>query len=499
MTSQVESAMGKGAMTVVNEPDMKSILQAQRRAFLQEGPPPPAVRRERIDKLILLLTENAEVFADALNKDFGTRPVPASLMSDAAGILPDILLARKQLERWMRPDRLRSTVLSGLPTIIEKRPLGVVGIIGPWNFPVGLVVQPAASALAAGNRVMIKFSEVTSHTAEAFAQAAQRYFTPEEFAVVNGGAEIGAAFAELPFDHLFFTGSPGVGALVARSAGANLVPVTLELGGKNPAVVGRGADVATSARRIMSARLANGGQLCLCPDYAFVPSRALEEFVTAAMEVATNLVSKHGDELTTIVNDRNYDRVLGLIDDARQFGAQVRSAPVAADRSRRRIPPTILLGVTDEMAVAHDEVFGPVLSVLPYDDITDVVNYVNDRPSPLATYWFGPEDSTFDHYRHHVTSGGMTVNDFAAHCSINAAPFGGVGHSGSGAYHGKTGFDTFSHHRVITTSKLPTSLGSMMTPPYSALFTRGLRAFIGLQARRAKRRLARAGVRPPIR
>jgi coniferyl-aldehyde dehydrogenase len=170
---------------------------------------------------------------------------------------------------------------------------------------------------------------------------------------------------------------------------------------------------------------------------------------------------------------------------------------VAADRARRRIPPTILLGVTDEMKVAHDEVFGPVLSVLPYDDIADVVTYVNDRPSPLATYWFGPQDASFREYRRLVTSGGMTVNDFAAHCSVNAAPFGGVGKSGSGAYHGRTGFDTFSHHRAITTSKLPTSLGSIMTPPYSALFTRGLRASIGLQARRAKRRLARTGARLP--
>jgi coniferyl-aldehyde dehydrogenase len=497
MTSRLESASDIGAETVVDGPELRSILDSQRRAFLREGPPSAAVRRERIDKLILLLTENADVFADALNKDFGTRPLPASLLSDFAGILPDVLLARKQLERWMRPDKLRSTALSGLPTIVEKRPLGVVGIIGPWNFPVGLVVQPAASALAAGNRVMIKFSEVTSHTAEAFARAARRYFTPEELAVVTGGPDVGAAFSELPFDHLFFTGSPGVGALVARSAGANLVPVTLELGGKNPAVVGGGAEVAASATRIMSARLANGGQLCLCPDYVFVPSHALDEFVSTAVNVATKLVSNHGDELTTIVNDGNYDRVLGLIDDARERGAEVRSVPVAADRARRRIPPTILLGVTDEMKVAHDEVFGPVLSVLPYDDIADVVTYVNDRPSPLATYWFGPQDASFREYRRLVTSGGMTVNDFAAHCSVNAAPFGGVGKSGSGAYHGRTGFDTFSHHRAITTSKLPTSLGSMMTPPYPGLVTRGLRAFIGLQARRAKRRLGRAGVRLP--
>ena len=477
--------------------DLRAILDAQRRAFLDQGPPSGEVRLQRLDKLILLLTENAETFADAMSADFGSRPLPASLLSDAAGIMPDVLLARKHLKRWMRPDRLRSSALSGLPTIVEKRPLGVVGIIGPWNFPVGLVMQPAASALAAGNRVMIKFSEVTPRTAEAFATAARSYFTPEEFAVVTGGPQVGAAFSDLPFDHIFFTGSPGVGALVARSAGANLVPVTLELGGKNPAVVGRSADVTKSAERIMSARLANGGQLCLCPDYVFVPSGALDEFVMAAMNVATRLVSKHADELTSIVDDRNYDRVTGLIDDAREHGAVVKSAPLAADRSRRRIPPTIVLGVTDEMAIARDEVFGPVLSVLTYDDLDDVVRYVNDRPSPLATYWFGQQDFSFREYRRRVTSGGMTVNDFAAHCSVSAAPFGGVGRSGSGAYHGKTGFDTFSHQRAVTTSKLPISLGSMMTPPYSPLFERGLRTFIGVHARRSRRRLERAGYSLP--
>jgi coniferyl-aldehyde dehydrogenase len=479
-----------------SQPDsfnLRSILELQREDFLREGPPSAATRRERLDRLILLLTENAESFAEALNADFGNRPIPASLLSDVAGIMPDLLSTRKQLEHWMRPDKLRRTALSGLPTIVEKRPLGVVGVIGPWNFPVGLVVQPTASAMAAGNRVMIKFSEVTSRTAEAFASAAHRYFAPEELAVVTGGPEVGAAFSNLPFDHLFFTGSPGVGGLVAKAAGANLVPVTLELGGKNPAVVGPAADVDVAAKRIMSARLANGGQLCLCPDYVFVPSGRVQEFAETAMEIATQLVSGNNAEgLVSIVDDRNFDRVSALVDDARRLGADVRTAPLPLDRSRRRFPPTLLLGVTDDMLVTRDEVFGPVLSILPYDDIDSVVNYVNARPAPLATYWFGPQDASFDEYRRRVTSGGMTIDDFAAHCSINAAPFGGVGRSGSGAYHGKTGFDTFTHHRTITTSKLPVSLATMMTPPYSPALTAGLRGYLRLQRRLARRRLDRA-------
>ena len=472
--------------------DLVAILEAQRRAHMKEGPPSATVRRDRLDRLILLLTENADALADALHADFGNRPASASLLADVAGILRDILLTRKNLERWMRPERVPGSARTGMPTIVEKRPLGVVGIIGPWNFPVGLVVQPAASAFAAGNRVMIKFSEVTAATAETFAAAVPRYFAPEELAVVTGGPEVGAAFSALPFDHVFFTGSPQVGAAVARAAGANLVPVTLELGGKNPAVVSASADIADSAKRIMLARLVNGGQVCLCPDYAFVPSGAVEQFCTAAMDTATALVTGgHGDDLVSIVNERNYDRVMGLIDDARTRGAEVRSAPLPVDRSRRRIPPTLLLGVTDEMRVSREEIFGPVLSVLPYDDIETVVDYVNSRPAPLAAYWFGPQDNAFEVYRRKVNSGGMTVNDFAAHCSVYGAPFGGVGQSGWGAYHGKTGFDTFSHHRAVTVSRLPVSLGSVLTPPYSPMLTAGVRGYVGLQRRLAARRRRR--------
>jgi coniferyl-aldehyde dehydrogenase len=493
MTSRTPLKSARAASPDLGPTEPQSILEAQRRDYLGAGPPSAAVRRDRVDRLILLLTENADNFAQALNSDFGNRPTPASLLSDVAGPLPDLLMARKRLQSWMRPETIRGPGLLGLPTIVEKRPLGVVGIIGPWNFPVGLVVQPAASALAAGNRVMVKFSEVTPRTAEVFAAAAGQYFAPEELAVVTGGPEVGAQFGSLPFDHLFFTGSPGVGALVARAAGANLVPVTLELGGKNPAVVGPTADIATSAKRIMSARLANGGQLCLCPDYAFVPAGAIDDFVSAAMQVATQAVSDgNADGLVSIVNDRNFDRVTALIDDARRRGAQVETAPIAPDRTRRRIPPTVLLGVTDEMQIAHDEVFGPVLSVLTYDDIDHVVSYVNSRPSPLAAYWFGPKDRSFDKFRHRVTSGGVTVNDFAAHCSIMSAPFGGVGHSGSGAYHGKTGFDTFSHHRTITTSRLPVGLGALLAPPYSPILTGGIRAYIRAEHWRAARRLKRA-------
>jgi coniferyl-aldehyde dehydrogenase len=483
-----------GVPDVTPMAEMVMALNAQRAAFRREGPPSAEVRRQRIDRLILLLTDNADEFAECLNQDFGSRPRAVSLLADVAGALPDITLTRRRLNAWMRPRRvLSSLALSGMPTVIERRPLGVVGIIGPWNFPIGLVVQPAASAFAAGNRVMIKLSEVTPRTSGAFAARAAEYFDPAELAVFTGGADVGSAFSALPFDHLFFTGSPAVGALVARAAADNLVPVTLELGGKNPAVVSSRADARKMGERVMAARLVNGGQICLSPDYVFVPRARVGTFVDAAMGLARRAVAaKDGAGLVSIVDHRNYDRVITLIDDARQRGASVRQAPGANDRSRRRVLPTILLGVTDEMTVAREEVFGPVLAVYPYDCIDEVVAQVTNGPAPLAAYWYGPKDHDYNRFRREVSSGGMTVNDFAVHCAMNGAPFGGVGRSGYGAYHGKAGFDTFSHLRTITTSYLPVSLAAALAPPYSSTLAAGVGAYVRFERRRAARRLAKS-------
>ncbi|HTY33423.1 MAG TPA: aldehyde dehydrogenase family protein [Mycobacterium sp.] len=468
---------------------LKAILDAQRSDFLAAGPPPAAVRRDRIDRHILLLTENTDEFSAALDADFGNRPHAVNLLSDLAGILPDLIATRRRLESWMRPQRLKSATLLGLPTVVEKRPLGVVGVIGPWNFPVGLVVQPAASAFAAGNRVMIKFSEVTARTADLFAAKVATYFEPTELTVVTGGPEVGAAFSALPFDHLFFTGSPGVGALVAATAAKNLVPVTLELGGKNPAVIAPDADVPAMARRVMAARLANGGQVCLCPDYAFVPRGRVDSFVTAALEQGRVTASADNEaDLVSIVDDKNFQRVNALIDDARSRGATVRDTGTPSDPIRRRIPPTLVHDVTDDMRIAREEVFGPVLSVLPYDTIGEVCDYVAARPLPLAAYWYGPRGRGLDEFRANTQSGGMAINDFAVHCAMMAAPFGGVGHSGWGAYHGKAGFDTFTHQRTVTANRLPMSFAGLVTPPYPAALLPAISAYIRFERFRARRR-----------
>jgi coniferyl-aldehyde dehydrogenase len=472
---------------------LRALLNAQRSDFLASESPSLAKRRDRLDRLILLLTENADAFSEALSADFGNRPHVMNLMNEVAGILPDLILTRRHLPKWLRPQRVsRAARMLGLSTVVEKKPVGVVGVIGPWNFPVALAAEPAASALAAGNRVMIKMSEMTPRTADLFADEVANYFDPTEMTAVTGGPEVGAAFSSLPFDHLFFTGSPEVGKLVASAAARNLVPVTLELGGRNPAVIAKDADIAAMARRVMAARLCNGGQICLCPEYAFVPRDRLNEFVDAALDTARSAATADkGDGLIAIINDKNYERVKALIDDARSLGATVLDTGNPFDPARRRLPPTVLLDVSDDMRIASSEVFGPVLSVLPYDTVEQVIDYVASRPTPLAAYWYGPLGAEFEHFRARTASGGMTVNDFAIHCAMMGAPFGGLGHSGWGAYHGKAGFDTFTHQRTVTVSRLPVSFAQLMTPPYPAALKPAISSYIGFERWRATRRRAR--------
>lgn len=476
--------------------DLQALLAAQRAAFLRDGPPSASLRRNRIDRLVALLTENASELSEALTADFGSRPHSINLFADILGTLPDINYTRSHVSAWMKPHRvLPGAQLLGLSAVIDQKPLGVVGIIGPWNFPIALVAQPAASAFAAGNRVMIKMSEVTSRASDLFAELAAQYFSPEELVVVTGGPEVGAAFSELRFDHLFFTGSPAVGALVAKSAGANLVPVTLELGGKNPLIVARGSDLAKTAERVVASRMVNGGQVCLCPDYAFVPREQLDEFVTLAMDAARRMfptVAENSD-MVSIVNDRNFDRVVALIEDAKARGAHVIDAAPAGEslpnRATRKIAPTIVLGVTEEMGIAHDEVFGPVLTVYPYDTVDEIVSYVTSHPSPLAAYWYGPQGAGFKQFRALTTSGGVTVNDFAVHFAVNVAPFGGVGKSGSGAYHGKSGFDAFTHRRTVAKTRLPFSMAKLMLPPFTPRTVSTMASYLKSERAKNARRL----------
>lgn len=453
---------------------MLELLDRQRRAFLAEGPPTPEVRLDRIRRLTLALLENADEIAAALDADFGNRPASVSLSSDVLGSLTGLPQLQAELTDWMADRPVPGSAEKGMPTFIQHRPKGVVGVVGPWNFPVNLTFLPALEALAAGNRVMIKFSEIPGRTAEVFARAVADHLTPDEVVVVRGGAETAAAFAALPLDHLFFTGSPAVGRLVAAAAGANLVPVTLELGGKNPVVVARDADLAETAARVAAQRMMNGGQLCLCPDYVLVPEEAVGAFVGEYATAMATYFPTYLDnpDVVTVVDSRNFERIVGLIDDARVKGADVRTLvpqdelASLPDRATRRIPPTVLTGVTDDMDVAHEEVFGPVITVLGYDDVRSAIDHINARPHPLAAYWYGEDSPDFQEFLRLTTSGGVTRGDMALHFAIEGAPFGGIGQSGTGAYHGKVGFDTFSHQRTVTQSALPFGVAPRSMPPF---------------------------------
>lgn len=473
---------------------IRAILERQRRAFLADGPPSASLRRDRIDRLLALVLDNADAFVDAMAADYGTRPKTGSLFTEILGMVSVIEHTRSHVPQWMQTTKLMQAArMFGLKAEVQPSPLGVVGIIGPWNFPLNLVVLPASAAFAAGNRVMIKMSEITPRTADLLKATAPKYFDPTELDVVTGGPDTAAAFSALPFDHLFFTGSPAVGALVQQAAARNLVPVTLELGGKNPVVVSQDADIDRSAARIAQARMINGGQVCICPDYVFVPDDRVDTFVDVARRTLRAMFPSivANDDYCSSVNHANFDRVVGLIDDARANGATVEAVAPAGeslpDRASRKIAPTIVRNINEHMKIANEEVFGPVLAVRPYSHLADVIDYINERPAPLVAYWYGPDDDDFKKFVRHTRSGGVARNDFGAQMIPSAAPFGGVGRSGMGAYHGKAGFDAFSHYRTVVGTDLPFSITGRAAPPFSG----SMKAGVGIALRMARRRTAR--------
>ncbi len=481
--------------------ELETLLQHQRAAFVAQGPPDLDVRLNRIDRLSALVLDNTDAFVTAMDADFGTRSRAASLFTEVVGIIPVIEHTRSHVAQWMKSTKLlRAARALGLRADVQPTPLGVVGVIGPWNFPLNLVVLPAAAAFAAGNRVMIKMSEITPRTAELMKDLAPKYFDSTELAVVTGGPEVAATFSALPFDHLFFTGSPEVGKLVQQAAAQNLVPVTLELGGKNPVVVAPDqghADITRAAARIAAARMVNGGQVCVCPDYVLVPDGAVEVFVDQARRTLEGMFPSilTNDDYCSCVNEPNFDRVLALLDDARAKGADVVSVAPAGeplpDRATRKIAPTIVRGVTGDMRIAHEEIFGPVLVVLGYSNLDDAIAYINERPAPLVVYWYGPGNDDFRNFVQRTRSGGVARNDFAAQMIPSAAPFGGVGRSGMGAYHGKAGFDAFSHYRTVVGSDLPFSITGSASPPFRTPMKLYADATLRLARNRTRRRIER--------
>jgi coniferyl-aldehyde dehydrogenase len=437
---------------------MRDILDRQRAAFMAELPVSLDVRRDRLKRAAAMVRDHAERLCDALSEDFGHRSREQSMITDIAASVAPLSHAMAQLKRWARPQRkpvMFPLGLLGGRGWIECQPKGVVGIIAPWNFPVQLIMSPLAGVFAAGNRAMVKTSEFTPCVAALLEELAAKYFDPAELAFVSGGPEVGKAFAGLPFDHLLFTGATGIGRHILHAAADNLTPVTLELGGKSPVVVSRSADIAQAAERIALGKMMNAGQICLAPDYLLVHEEQEAEMVDGLIAAASRMYPTvlANPDYTAIVNDRHYQRLTTWIDDARGRGAEVIAVNPAdedfATSNARKLPLHILRNPTDDMTVMQEEIFGPVLPVRSYRRIEDAIEEINRRDRPLGLYHFGKDDAERRHLLDRTISGGVTLNDVIFHVSQEELPFGGVGPSGMGAYHGEHGFRTFSHARSI--------------------------------------------------
>ncbi len=442
---------------------------------LTRSRPAPALA-ERLDRLARLraaVSDNEARFKAAISADFGHRSHTETSIAETLLVLGEIRHAAGQLKKWMAPQRV-ATALQFMPAKnrLLPQPLGVVGIIAPWNYPLQLTLAPAVGALAAGNRVMIKPSELAPRFSALLREAIAARFDATEMTVTAIDDDIAQAFASLPFDHLIFTGSTRVGRLVAEAAGRNLTPVTLELGGKSPAIVDRSADLGQAAERIAYGKLLNAGQTCIAPDYALVPEARVQDFADRLQGHMRRMYGTDpgNPDYTSIVSDRHYARLEGLVTDAAAKGARIMQAARPDDpawKSKRKFPPTILVGATPDMAVMQEEIFGPLLPIIGYRDAAEPVSYINSHDRPLALYWFGKDDAARDEVLARTVSGGVTVNDCLFHFTQINQPMGGVGASGTGAYHGEWGFRSLSQLKPVF-YRSPFNRLADLYPPYGA-------------------------------
>jgi acyl-CoA reductase-like NAD-dependent aldehyde dehydrogenase len=454
-------------------------FQRLKHAYEAHRQPSAATRREWLARLAALLTENQTELSNAIAADFGHRSHHETQLLEIFPALSAIKHARQHLAGWMSPQRSWASLwFMPARNEIRPQPLGVVGIIVPWNYPLLLAVAPLVAAMSAGNRTFIKMSEFTPRTGKLFAELIDTYFTNDEVLVVNGEADVAQVFSTLPFDHLLFTGSTAVGKLVMRSAAENLTPVTLELGGKSPAIIGPDADIAVAAEKIMFGKCLNAGQTCIAPDYVLLPAGREQAFIDAARDVVAKRYPLLADnpDYTSIVNARHVARLRGYLDEAQSRGAALHvmnpaSESLDAFAASQKIAPTLVTGTGDELRLMQDEIFGPILPLVPYQTLGQAITYVNDRPRPLALYYFGHDQSNLANVLDETVAGGISVNETILHISQEDLPFGGVGPSGMGAYHGKFGFDTFSKLKPIFHQSRFNGL-ALFKPPYGKRFER---------------------------
>ena len=461
-------------MTTSDAPDLRALFDAQRRAFAADPVVSYRDRQDRLARLLAMTDAIAPELARAISADFGHRSHHVTQLADVMVVQGAIRHARRSLSGWMQPRRVK-TPLSYVPATSRVQPqaLGVVGIVGPWNYPYQLTMGPAASALAAGNRAMVKPSEATPRFSALLQDAVARRFAADEMTVVTGDVDVARAFVALPFDHLLFTGSTATGRRVALAAAANLTPVTLELGGKSPAILNADCDLDEAIPRLMAGKLFNTGQTCIAPDYLLAHDSLIERLgpaMRAATEALYPTIADNPD-YSAIVDARQLARLQALLDDAKARGATVWPLHRETDVRDGKLPPFALFDVRDDMHVLRDEVFGPLLPVVPYRDLDDAIAYVNAHDRPLALYWFGRSRADRDAVLARTVSGGVTINDCLFHCAQELLPFGGVGASGMGRYHGEHGFRTFSHDKPVFVQSRWSGTG-MMAPPYGRAFER---------------------------
>ena len=469
--------------------NLTALLKLQRSKFRAEGEVTYATRIDRLKRLKALIIENKTEFAKTTKREFGgARSYEFSLFSEFASKVEAIDYSMKHLKEWMKPEKRKTNKpmnFLGGKSQVRHFPKGVVGIISPWNLPFGLTVAPLTSALAAGNRALLKPSEFVPETAALFADVIPKYFSEDEVAVVTGGAAISQRFAELPFDHLLFTGSTRVGAQVMQSAAKNLVPVTLELGGKSPVIIGRSAKLDLAGTRLTFGKLLNGGQLCLSPDYVVVPNELEEQLIARVIHETESMYPNitENEDYAGVINERHFARLQNYIDDAVAKGAKL--TIVGADKTRaskdnRRMPLHILQNVNEDMLVMHEEIFGPVLPVMTYSDVAEVPDMIEPRRNPLAMYYFGKDKREQEYLLTHVPSGGVCVNDITLHYVQEDLPFGGVGASGMGAYHGPEGFRGLSHARAIYSQTMIDILPIVgARPPFGKKFRKNISKVLG--------------------
>ncbi|HEX7665356.1 MAG TPA: coniferyl aldehyde dehydrogenase [Polyangiaceae bacterium] len=463
---------------------MRDRLAKMKAAQRKAGPPTYEQRLDALDRLEKMLLGHKHDFVKAISEDFGNRSKHETLLAEVFITHGSIKYAREHLREWMDVEP-RDVGAVFLPARVEvmNQPLGVVGIISPWNYPMQLALSPLAGALAAGNRAMIKPSELVPATSALLAKLVGATFSEDEVCVVEGGVDIGAEFATLPFDHLVFTGSTRVGKIVMKAAAENLTPVTLELGGKSPTIVADDFSIDEAAITILNGKLLNAGQTCIAPDYVLVPKAKLDAFVEACKTSVAKMYPKLGsnDDYTSIVNEQHYKRLTGYLDDAKAKGAkivEINPGGETLDAGKRKIAPTLVVTPAEDTQIMQEEIFGPILPVKTYDKLEDAIDYVNDHPRPLALYLFSHDSDKVEAVLEKTVSGGVSINATMLHIAQDDVPFGGVGPSGMGHYHGKEGFDTFTKKKAVFYQGRLNG-AALLRPPYGKVIDLLLGFLIG--------------------